>query len=170
MKWKRVDLLIDAYAKICPNYPDSELTIIGNGPEMENLQYQAENLGLTGRVVFVGAIYDPFTLGQYMHESSIYVLAGMGGLSINEAMCYSLPVICSVCDGTEKDLIQDGVNGYYFESGNADSLAKSIEYLLRNPQMMKAFGDVSLKKIQEEINLDTVSSRFVEAFKKTLFS
>ena len=170
MKWKRVDLLIDAYAKICPNYPDSELTIIGNGPEMENLQYRAENLGLTGRVVFVGAIYDPFTLGQYMHESSIYVLAGMGGLSINEAMCYSLPVICSVCDGTEKDLIQDGVNGYYFESGNADSLAKSIEHLLRNPQMMKAFGDVSLKKIQEEINLDTVSSRFVEAFKKTLFS
>ena len=64
-----MDLLIDAYAKICPNYPDSELTIIGNGPEMENLQYQAENLGLTGRVVFVGAIYDPFTLGQYMHES-----------------------------------------------------------------------------------------------------
>ena len=46
----------------------------------------------------------------------------------------------------------------------------SIEHLLRNPQMMKAFGDVSLKKIQEEINLDTVSSRFVEAFKKTLFS
>ena len=79
-------------------------------------------------------------------------------------------MICSVCDGTEKDLIQDGVNGYYFESGNADSLAKNIEYLLRNPQMMKAFGDVSLKKIQEEINLDTVSSRFVEAFKKTLFS
>ena len=62
------------------------------------------------------------------------------------------------------------MNGYYFESVNADSLAKSIEYLLRNHQMMKAFGDVSLKKIQEEINLDTVSSRFVEAFKKTLFS
>lgn len=35
--------------------------------------------------------------------------------------------------------------------------------------MMKAFGDVSLKKIQEEINLDTVSSRFVEAFKKHYF-
>lgn len=60
------------------------------------------------------------------------------------------------------------MNGYYFESGNADSLAKSIEYLLRNPQMMKAFGDVSLKN-QEEINLDTVSSRFVEAFKNIIF-
>ncbi|MEY8486721.1 glycosyltransferase family 4 protein [Parabacteroides sp.] len=170
VKWKRVDLLIDAYAKIYSDFPNSELTIIGNGPEKENLQSQVERLGLKGRVAFAGAIYDPFTLGQYMHESSIYVLAGMGGLSINEAMCYSLPVICSVCDGTEKDLVQDGVNGYYFENGNVDSLAKCIEYLLRNPQIMKAFGDVSLKKIQEEINLDTVSSRFVEAFEKTLFS
>ena len=168
VKWKRVDLLINAYAEICSDFPDSELTIIGNGPEMKNLQSQVENLGLKDKVVFVGAIYDPFTLGQYMHESSIYVLAGMGGLSINEAMCYSLPVICSVCDGTEKDLIQDGVNGYYFENGNVDSLAKCIEYLLCDPQMMKAFGDVSLKKIQDEINLDTVSSRFVKAFEKTL--
>lgn len=168
VKWKRVDLLIDAYAKICSNFPDSELTVIGNGPEMENLQSQVENMGLKDRVVFAGAIYDPFTLGQYMHESSIYVLAGMGGLSINEAMCYSLPVICSVCDGTEKDLIQDGVNGLYFENGNADSLAKCMECLLCNPEKMKSFGDVSSKKIQDEINLDTVSSRFVGAFEKTL--
>lgn len=168
VKWKRVDLLIDAYAKICPDFPDSELTVIGNGPEMENLQSQVENMGLKNRVVFAGAIYDPFTLGQYMHESSIYVLAGMGGLSINEAMCYSLPVICSVCDGTEKDLIQDGVNGLYFENGNVDSLAECMGRLLRNPQKMKSFGDVSFKKIQDEINLDTVSSRFVRAFENVL--
>ena len=170
VKWKRVDLLIDAYAKICSNFPNSELTIIGNGPEMENLQSLAENLGLKDRVVFVGAIYDPFTLGQYMHESSIYVLAGMGGLSINEAMCYSLPVVCSVCDGTEKDLVQDGVNGSYFENGNVDSLAKCIEKLLKNPQAIKDFGEMSFRKIRNDINLDTVSSRFVETFEKILSS
>ena len=104
-----------------------------------------------------------------MHESSIYVLAGMGGLSINEAMCYSLPVICSVCDGTEKDLIQDGVNGYYFESGNADSLAKSIEYLLRNPQMMKAFGDVSLKKSKKRSILIQSAQDLLRLSKKHYF-
>lgn len=168
VKWKRVDLLIEAYAKIYSDFPNSELTIIGNGPEKKNLQSQVERLGLKGRVVFAGAIYDPFTLGQYMHESSIYVLAGMGGLSINEAMCYSLPIICSVCDGTEKDLVQDGVNGYYFENGNVDSLASCISRLLDDPQKMKFFGEISFKKIKEEINLETVSSRFVGAFEKTL--
>lgn len=168
VKWKRVDLLIDAYAKIYSNFPDSELTIIGNGPEMEKLQSQVENLGLKDNVIFVGAIYDPFTLGRYMYESSVYVLAGMGGLSINEAMCYSLPVVCSVCDGTEKDLIQDGVNGYYFENGNVDSLVECIEKLLNNPQTIKAFGEVSFRKIKNEINLETVSSQFVKAFEKTL--
>lgn len=50
VKWKRVDLLIDAYAKIYSDFPNSELTIIGNGPEKENLQSQVERLGLKGRV------------------------------------------------------------------------------------------------------------------------
>lgn len=168
VKWKRVDLLIDAYAKICASFPGSELLIIGNGPEMENLQSQVLRLGLKGRVVFAGAIYDPFTLGQYMYESSVYVLAGMGGLSINEAMCYSLPIICSVCDGTEKDLVQDGVNGYFFKEGDVDSLADSITKLLSNPELRKMFGEMSLKKIKEEINLDTVSGRFVEAFEEVM--
>lgn len=168
VKWKRVDLLIDAYAKICPDFPDSELAVIGDGPEMDSLRRRAESMGLKDRVVFAGAIYDPFTLGQYMHESSVYVLAGMGGLSVNEAMCYSLPVICSVCDGTEKDLVQDGVNGYYFENGSADSLAGCMRRLLRDPQKMKSFGDVSLRRIRDDINLDTVSARFVRAFENTL--
>ena len=168
VKWKRVDLLIDAYAKICASFPGSELLIIGNGPEMENLQSQVLRLGLKERVVFAGAIYDPFTLGQYMYESSVYVLAGMGGLSINEAMCYSLPIICSVCDGTEKDLVQDGVNGYFFKEGDVDSLADSITKLLSNPELRKMFGEMSLKKIKEEINLDTVSGRFVEAFEEVM--
>ena len=168
VKWKRVDLLIDAYAKIYSDFPNSELLIIGNGPEMENLQKQVEQLQLDERVVFVGAVYDPFTLGRYMYESSVYVLAGMGGLSINEAMCYSLPVVCSVCDGTEKDLVQDGVNGYYFAEGDADSLAGCIKKLLLNPESMKQFGEESFRKIKDEINLDTVSTRFVEAFGRVL--
>ena len=103
-----------------------------------------------------------------MYESSVYVLAGMGGLSINEVMCYSLPIICSVCDGTEKDLVQDGVNGYFFKEGDVDSLADSITKLLSNPELRKMFGEMSLKKIKEEINLDTVSGRFVEAFEEVM--
>ena len=99
-----------------------------------------------------------------MHESSVYVLAGMGGLSINDAMCFSLPVICSVCDGTEKDLITDGVNGYIFQEGNVDSLAYKIDLVLSDRTKAKVMGEASYRVIKEKINLETVSQRYIDAF------
>lgn len=46
MKWKRVDLLIEAFARTLTQYPDAELVIVGNGPELDNLKKQATALGL----------------------------------------------------------------------------------------------------------------------------
>ena len=164
VKWKKVDLLVEAFQKISEKYPDTELVIIGDGPERQTLEQQVLQLGLEDRTVFTGAIYDPLTLGQYMHESSVYVLAGMGGLSINDAMCFSLPVICSVCDGTEKDLITDGVNGYIFQEGNVDSLAYKIDLVLSDRAKAKVMGEASYRVIKEKINLETVSQRYIDAF------
>jgi glycosyltransferase involved in cell wall biosynthesis len=77
VKWKRVDLLIDAFTKVHQQYSDSELIIVGDGPELNNLKQQAEKSGLSSSVRFAGSIYKPEELGAYMSESTIYVLAGM---------------------------------------------------------------------------------------------
>ena len=164
VKWKRVDLLIDAFNIVVKQIPDAELVIVGDGPEKEILEKQVQVLGLEEKIVFTGAIHDAFLLGQHMNESSVYVLAGMGGLSINEAMCYSLPIVCSVCDGTERDLITDGVNGYFFKENDVNSLSEKIETLLLNPKEAAAMGERSLKIIKEKINTETVSQRFIDAF------
>ncbi|AEW21088.1 glycosyltransferase family 4 protein [Tannerella forsythia] len=164
VRWKRVDLLLEAYRKVADRYPESELVIIGNGPEKENLIRQSAALGLTDRTIFTGAIYDPLTLGQYMNESTVYVLAGMGGLSINDAMCFSLPVICSVCDGTEKDLVADGVNGYFFKEGDANDLADKISLILSDTDVAKRMGVAGSEVIQQKINIHTVTRRYMDAF------
>lgn len=174
VKWKRVDLLIDAFAQLAGKYPDAELTIVGNGPELENLKQQASRLSLTvvdkdspsapGCVRFTGAIYDPKELGACMHESMVYVLAGMGGLSINDAMTYGLPVVCSVCDGTEHDLVADGRNGLFFREGDAGSLTRTLDSLLASPERCRAMGQESERIIHEQINLDSVADRYLQAF------
>ena len=88
---------------------------MGNGPEENNLQEQADRLGLTFKIRFVGAVYTPEVLGAYMNESTVYVLAGMGGLSIYDAMSYGKPVIFSVFYSTEQDLVKEGKIGFFFE-------------------------------------------------------
>lgn len=164
VKWKRVDLLIEAFKTVIEKFPDCELVIVGKGPEQDSLMRQVVDAHLTDNVVFTGGIYDPLVLGQYMYESSVYVLAGMGGLSINDAMGYSLPIICSVCDGTEKDLVTDGVNGYFFKENDAVDLADKIVSVLSDPEKAKQMGEASYRVIREKINLETVSQRYMDAF------
>lgn len=166
VKWKRVDMLLDAFVDVLRDYPETELLIVGDGPELDSLMKQADCLGIAQNVVFAGKVYDALTLGRYMTESSIYILAGMGGLSINDAMCYGLPVICSVCDGTEKDLVTDGVNGYFFRDGDKDDLAEKIRRLLSDPNKIKTFGAASRNVIADRINIHTVPQLYVNAFKK----
>lgn len=165
VKWKRVDLLINAFKTVLQQHPDVELAIVGSGPEEENLKNQAITLGITDNVKFYGAVYDEFTLGRYMYESTIYVLAGMGGLSINDAMTYGLPVIVSICDGTEKDLVEDGVNGFFFKNGDSVDLAAKINAVLSDPQRTKTMGEKSELIIRERFTISKVAENFHNAFR-----
>ena len=164
VKWKRVDLLINAFGKILPDFPDAELVIVGDGPESDNLKQQSALLKLNDSIRFIGAVYDPKTLGAYMNESTVYVLAGMGGLSINDAMTYGMPILCSVCDSTERDLVTEGENGFFFKDGDVNSLAEKINQLFSSPELCKQMGKESERVIQEKINLNTVSERYLKAF------
>lgn len=179
VKWKRVDLLINAFALVANQYPDAELVIVGDGPELENLKQQALSMKLPihaaedkgngqGGIRFTGAVYDPQTLGAYMNEATVYVLAGMGGLSINDAMTYGLPILCSVCDSTERDLVTDGVNGFFFRNGHAESLAEKIKILFDSPTRCQKMGQESERIIKEKINIETVSNRYLKAFEEIM--
>jgi glycosyltransferase involved in cell wall biosynthesis len=163
VKWKRVDLLIEACHKLFEEFPEIELLIIGTGPEEESLKNQVIKLGMSGYVNFAGSIYKE-DLSRHIMSSGIYVLAGMGGLSINEAMAFGKPVVCSVCDGTEKTLVREGFNGLYFENGNVESLAEKIKYLFDNQHLIPLMGKNSEDIIRNEVNLSTVSKEFMRCF------
>ena len=166
IEWKRVDLLIDAVARLKGDQRSLCLSIVGDGPERGSLERQVHDVGLQDDVTFHGAVYDPHELGRLMMGSTLYVLAGVGGLSINEAMCFGLPVICSVCDGTEKHLVREGFNGLLFREGDAEDLAEKISQLLGDRELATAMGRHSLEIIQNDVNIHTVVSRYVDAFNR----
>jgi glycosyltransferase involved in cell wall biosynthesis len=161
VSWKKVDLLISAFKILQSKYPNLELTIVGDGPELENLKKMAFG---NSNIKFTGAIYDTKTLGQYLYDASIYVLAGMGGLSINEAMCYAKPILCSRADGTEKAMVREGINGYFFNNTEVDHLVERLDFMLADEVKLNKMGQESLRIIEEEINLHTVAARYMQAF------
>lgn len=163
VKWKRVDMLLRAFAQVRKRFPTAELIIIGAGPEGDALKVLSCDLQLGTSVIFTGGVYDNRDLAQYFMASSLYVLAGMGGLSINEAMCFSLPVLCSVCDGTEKILVRDGVNGRYFRDGDEDDLVEKINWFFEYIELLPEMGLKSEQIIRNEVNINTVINGYLQA-------
>jgi glycosyltransferase involved in cell wall biosynthesis len=93
VEWKKTDCLIRAFSIVVKTHPDAKLIVVGDGPEKDKLEDLCHELKIESSVEFVGAIHDAFNLGRYLMSSSLYVLAGMGGLSINDAMVFGLPVV-----------------------------------------------------------------------------
>lgn len=119
---KRVDLLLRAFSKLRKK-EKSVLWIIGDGPSMEEVKDLAQALRIPG-VSFLGRIIDD--VDPYFAAADFFVLPGIGGLGLNQAMFWNTPCICSEADGTEADLVFDGETGFRFLVGDEASLLSSL--------------------------------------------
>jgi len=168
VEWKRVDMLIECIPSVREFFPETELVIIGEGPQKEALQELVKRLGLDSVTQFAGGVYEPEALGEFLLGASLFVIAGMGGLAINDAMAFGLPIICSICDGTEKALVRNGENGYLFQDGDSHDLARVIKAVFSHPQQMRLMSDRSSDIILNNININTVTAEYNRAFRFVL--
>jgi glycosyltransferase involved in cell wall biosynthesis len=151
---KRVDDLILA----CSRLPDRvDLLIVGDGAERPALERVASSVFPTTR--FLGERHGR-ELGKVLALSDLLVLPGPGGLAVQEAMLYGLPVIVGSGDGTQADLVHDGQNGYLVPDGDIDTLASRIWCVMSDEDLRTGLG-VEARGRAEEWNLDSVVSRFI---------
>ena len=158
-------MLIRCVADLRSNgFPDTDLVVVGYGPQEEALRRLTAQLGLEDAIHFRGGIYDPNELAVEFAKSSIYVMAGMGGLSINEAMCFRVPIVCSRGDGTEKFLVREGKNGLYFRDGDQGSLTDVLAKLLGDHELRERMGHESRRIIEEELNTQIHVANYLKLF------
>jgi glycosyltransferase involved in cell wall biosynthesis len=85
-----------------------------------------------------------------LERASVFVLASVEeafGLVVLEAMASALPVIVSSEVGA-KECIEHGGNGFVFDSGDVDSLARHLEQLYGDRQQGIDLGKRSLELVQ----------------------
>lgn len=144
---KRIKDLIDAFDLVRSTLPNAALVIIGGGIQLEELREYAkekENVYLLGQIID-GVI-------KYFMACDIFALPSEGGLSLNQAMICSKPLVASSADGTELDLIEDGKNGYLFKEGDVSSLAEKITHILSVPGLSARMGVYSRMIIDSRVN------------------
>ena len=149
-KAKQIDRLIYAYAQIKQDHENTVLLLVGDGTEKQNLMDLAAELKCKD-VIFTGRVFDG--VSRYFLCGDVFVLPGLGGLALSEAMCHSLPIICGVADGCEEHLVQSGRNGSILQTNTVEELTETIKGFLNDHENTREMGKESLRIIKEEHNV-----------------
>ena len=155
---KRVDILLKACAAM-PKKLQPRLIVVGDGPARAEFQTMAAAIYPVAE--FPGAKHGP-ELVSYFLAADLFALPGTGGLAVQQAMSYGLPVVVAKGDGTQDDLVRPA-NGWQVSPGDQNAFSAVLLEALGDIHRLRTMGAESYRITREEINLEQMVNSFVKA-------
>jgi glycosyltransferase involved in cell wall biosynthesis len=160
---------IRAMARLDPADFDLHLIVCG-GPTntllVANLKELIQELGLLGRVHFIGPVMD---MRPYYKVCDIVVsctLCPEGfGLSIVEAMASSRPVLAHALGGPAETIV-DGLTGWLFSPATVESIEKSLHRCLGERSNWKVIGANGRARVLNMFSVDVMSEKIYRIVSK----
>ena len=134
---KNLGELMELFAQARQHNDKLKFLIVGDGPVREDLQRQAQRLGVAEHVIFTGMV-DPSQVQNYYQLGDIFVSASTSetqGLTYIEAAANGLPLLCRQ-DDCLADVLQEGQNGYEYTS--AEEFLQAIDMAMHDTQWREA--------------------------------
>lgn len=157
---KRLDRLLRAVARLGPN---AHVVIAGDGPERAALEQLAGELGIAGRVHFLGHRTD---LGPIYSAMDLMVVSsdreGMSNAML-EALAADVPVVSTPVSGAEDALhpSPDGSEPGRLLSGfSADELSEVLAELLAAPELLQGMRRAAGERARTEFGFETLLDRW----------
>lgn len=160
---KRLDLLLQAGARLREAIPQLEIRIVGNGPEWGRLQQRWRELRLEKIVHWLGDLSDARLAGEY-NRADVFCLPSVQegfGIVFLEAMAAGKPIVAARAAAIP-EVVR---NGILVEPENSEALAEGIGRLYRDPGLRRALGAAGLRDV-ESFEMNRVAARFLSEIVK----
>jgi glycosyltransferase involved in cell wall biosynthesis len=135
-RYKQVDLLLRAVAKLGDRFPDARLDIIGRGADRERLEGVAREVGVQDRTHFTGFVSDA-ERDRLLARARVCVCPSAKegwGLTVIESNALGTPVVATDAPGL-RDSVDDGETGFLVPDGDVDAFARQIAALLSDDEL-----------------------------------
>lgn len=155
---KRIEDFKEIMTKLKGEYT---LLIVGSGKEVytQSLKELFKNIDC----IFLG-YKKPEELLPYYSISSFCILPGLGGLSINQAMAYGLPVLCTHADGAEDDVVRNDETGYIYKD-----IDDAVRYIhSKTDDDWKRMGKNASDLMFGDFSLEKECDRFISGIKSVV--
>lgn len=155
---KGVDVLIRAFNRIAPLYPDVRLKIIGMCPDLAAYKAMVDD---ASRIDFLPGISHR-EIVPHFQQCLFYVLASrtesMGRVMIEAMACGKAVVGARV--GGVPDVIAEGETGLLFRSEDDADLARKMTMLLDDPALCRRMGEAGLHRCSTEFTPERYTERY----------
>jgi glycosyltransferase involved in cell wall biosynthesis len=167
---KGTDVLLDALARLSPSL-QWKLVHIGGGPLRRRLERMARTLGISGRVIWRGALTQQELLPEYK-KADLFALASRiardgdrDGLPnvLLEAQTQALACVATRVSAIP-ELVRDGQTGVLVEPNDPDALARALEMLISSPARRRTLGQAGQSRVVESFALDANIEQLARKF------
>lgn len=164
---KGLDVLVRAYTLLKTRYPDLQLVVVGEGPQLARSRALLPDR-LSADLHLLGKLSGDELPGVF-RACDIFVAPSRGGESFGivllEAMAAGCAVVASAIDGY-RTVVTDGVDGRLVVPENPSSLAEAIGVLLDNPSHADALIAEGRRRVEEfdwQVVAAAIRARYVRA-------
>ncbi|MDO1501085.1 glycosyltransferase [Winogradskyella maritima] len=150
---------VKAFASLCLKYPNAQLIMIGDGPEIMECRALVEGLGLENRILFKGAL-PKRDIMDWMSKSRAFIqhsVTAKNGdkegtpVAILEAGLAGLPVISTRHAGI-KDVVKHNETGLLCEENDLLAYTKNLDTIMASSRLAMELGQNAKNYIYNNFN------------------
>lgn len=172
---KGVPDLIEVFARVHAKHPETQLRVLGDGPELDRCKQMVTALTLQDAVIFMGA-QPHHVVKEELNEADIFVLnsrvdekGNMEGtpVSLLEAMSMAKAVVSTYHAGIP-DVVANGINGLLVAEKDNAALESAVSSLVQDEQLRKTMGNAARQTVLENYAHGRLFSQLQQALSNVL--
>jgi len=158
---KGFDLLIESFLSCYQEYPEWNLTIIGEGQLRGELEHLVVEHNLSDRVFLPGAYNPPFNI---LKQADLFVFSSRYeafGMALAEAMACGLPVISFDCPSGPSDIVRNQIDGILVPPDDVKSLSKAMRQLMGDGNLRKKYA-ANATDVVQRFSTQKIMNKWIE--------
>ena len=163
---KRVEDVIAVFAQVA-ECVGARLLMIGDGPDRYRATELAAELGVSGRVAFLGSFP---RIEELLAVCDLFLLPSIKesfGLVALEAMASGVPVVAADTGGIP-EVVQDSVTGFIRPAKDVDAMAAAALKLLTDANLHAEFAKAARQRAEQLFSEAVVMPLYQEAYRAAL--
>jgi len=164
---KGVAYFLEAAAHVLQFLPEVHFLVMGDGPQLKELQAYVEQLSVQEHVHFLGFRLDARAIIGLLDVLVVPSLSEGTPLVTLEAMSAGVPVVASAVGGIPEQLRHQS-EGILVPPGDGLALGEAVLHLLQNPTWMQQLGEAGRQRTLSRFSFTTMLQETENVYRATL--